>query len=261
MKNDSVLDENNIMSKFRISEKKETCDIHGEFISKSMFNGKYRTKCPTCSDIESKKKEAEEAAIEEAKRQENWKRKLSRAAIPLRFTEKTLDVYKVENNQQENAFDFAKKFALDFCDGSLNGRSAIFSGGVGTGKTHLSVAIAIEGMNAGRSALFTSVQRIVRDVKSTFKSDCELSENEIIDQLVYPELLIIDEVGVQFGSEFERNVIFDVINQRYENRKSTLFLTNLGAEELKNVLGVRVLDRIKEDGGKFIVFSWESHRI
>lgn len=240
--------------------RRDVCEKHGPFESRGVFNGRIWTKCPQCSADEKAEQQRrdEQKAIEE--QDARWRKQLSRADIPPRFVDRSLDNYIAKNDGQEYALDFARRFAADLCNDSLRGRSAIFSGGIGTGKTHLSVAIALAGMKAGKSAMFTTIQRITRDVKSTFKRDSELSENDIIESLIYPNLLIIDEIGVQFDSKFEHNLIFDVINSRYEKRLSTILLTNLSPAEFKNVIGDRVFDRLREDGGQCVSFGWDSYR-
>lgn len=71
---------------------------------------------------------------------------------------------------------------------------------------------------------------------------------------------MLDEVGVQFGSETEKLMLFDVLNERYEERRSTILLSNLDLNGVKGFLGERVFDRIREDGGQYIPFDWESFR-
>lgn len=87
---------------------------------------------------------------------------------------------------------------------------------------------------------------------------------------MFPDLLILDEVGVQFGSDTERLLLFDILNERYERRRPTILMSNLAlddAEEggrvvpgIKSYLGERVFDRLREDGGQSVVFDWPSHR-
>ena len=66
--------------------------------------------------------------------------------------------------------------------------------------------------------------------------------------------------SVQFGSDAEKLLLFDVLNERYERRKPTLMLSNLTAQEVAAYLGERVMDRLREDGGEVVVFDWASHR-
>jgi DNA replication protein DnaC len=78
--------------------------------------------------------------------------------------------------------------------------------------------------------------------------------------MVFPDLLILDEVGVQFGSDTEKLLLFDVLNERYEQRKPTLLLSNLALDGVKAFLGERIYDRLREDGAEAVVFDWDSWR-
>lgn len=122
----------------------------------------------------------------------------------------------------------------------------------------------------GAAVLFTTVMRAVRRIKDTWTRDSRKSESEAIAELVFPDLLILDEVGTQFGSDTERLILFDILNERYERRRPTILMSNLAlddAEEggrvvpgIKSCLGERVFDRLREDGGQSVVFDWPSHR-
>ena len=61
-------------------------------------------------------------------------------------------------------------------------------------------------------------------------------------------------------SDFEKQILFDVLNERYEKRKPCILLSNIAPSELSGYLGERVADRLREDGGKLIAFDWESYR-
>ena len=65
---------------------------------------------------------------------------------------------------------------------------------------------------------------------------------------------------MQFGSEFEKQILFDVLNERYEKLKPSILLSNIPREQLGEYLGERVTDRLRENGGKMIPFDWDSHR-
>jgi len=204
--------------------------------------------------------EQEEIRKNAAVRQQAWLRKIGNSGIPSRFSDRTLESYRVENDSQKNALQFALHYAENFDQFKKIGCSAIFSGGVGTGKTHLAVGIAINIMSKGNTVLFTSIPIIMRKVKECFNKNAALSERETLELFIFPDLLIIDEIGIQSGSDFEMNFIFEVINSRYGNRLPTLFLTNLTEDEVKLALGVRIFDRLKEDGGVCISLNCESWR-
>ena len=75
-----------------------------------------------------------------------------------------------------------------------------------------------------------------------------------------PDLLVLDEVGVQFGSRTEENLIFTLMNKRYEDLKPTLVISNELEDGLETYLGPRTFDRLKDGGGLIIPFPWESYR-
>ena len=102
----------------------------------------------------------------------------------------------------------------------------MFCGGVGAGKTHLAVGIAHRLMEQGRIAVFTSVINAIRRVKDTYRRDSGQSEAQVVAGFIRPDLLILDEVGVQFGSETEKMILFEIINGRYEQLKPTIVISN-----------------------------------
>lgn len=235
------------------------CNQHGEFISKNIFRETW-TKCPQCAADQQATEQREALEREAIVKHKEWQRKLGEAAIPERFRNRTLHTYRATNEGQKRALAFAAAYAANFDEVLKTGRSAIFCGMPGTGKTHLAIGIALSVMLTGKLAMFTTAARAIRRVKDSWSKDSSETEGAVIRLLVQPDLLILDEIGVQFGSEFEKNLLFDIMNERYEKHRPTLLLSNLAAKEIKAFLGERVYDRLKEDGGQAIVFNWESQR-
>lgn len=237
------------------------CEKHGEYdVKEVVFLGRKiaRTSCQACIDEQeaaSKREELDRVRTAEIQR---WESRIGTACIPDRFRDKTLDSYIADSDGKRKARDFAKRYAEEF-DG-ISGKCAVFLGKPGTGKTHLSIGIALSVMRQGYTAMFMTVMRVIRRIKDTWGRGSEMSETEAIQSLVFPDLLILDEIGVQFGSDTEKMLLFEVINERYELRKPTLLLSNLSLDEVKAYLGERVFDRLREDGGEVIVFDWESQR-
>lgn len=247
---------------FSGAKEARTCDTHGVFTSTYLRVPKIWTGCPTCSRLKAEQDDRKGRAKAEAEAsQRRWHERIGFSGIPERFQDRTLESFIAETERQHSALAFAKAYADDFARIRRTGRSAIFLGKPGTGKTHLACGIALQAMQQdGARVLFMTVQRAIRSVKDTYAKGSEVSESEAIERLVAPDLLILDEVGVQFGSDFERNTLFDVLNERYEKRKPSIFLSNLTKDELAAFLGERVMDRLREDGGAVIAFTWDSHR-
>lgn len=183
-----------------------------------------------------------------------------RAAIPPRFATRTLSNFKPQCDKSDVALRTAKSYAESFATVLENGQSLIFVGNVGSGKTHLASGIAHEILRQGYSALFSTVLSAVRTVKDTYRRDSIKTESEAIMDLVKPDLLVLDEVGVQFGSDTEKLILFEIINGRYEHMRPTILLSNLDIKGLTEYLGERVIDRLREGGGRPIIFNWASYR-
>lgn len=246
----------------RKPDEQRQCDTHGEYTSKNIL-GDHWSGCPVCTEerqkIEEEQKKKEAIEQERKRRELRWKAKLGGAAIPERFRDRTLESYKAETPGQEKALAFATEYAENFEQVMETGRCAIFVGKPGTGKTHLAIGIALHIMKQDRSPVFVTVQRLIRRVKDSWNTQGE-TESQVVDAYASPDLLILDEVGVQFGSDFEKQILFDVLNERYEKRRPAILLSNIPGNELGGYLGERVTDRLREDGGKMIGFDWDSYR-
>lgn len=235
------------------------CQSHGQYEALEMRPGIW-TKCPACGQAEEDEYRRSEIEREQREREQRWARQVEASGIPERFRTATLESYRADGPGQEKALAFARSYASQFASAMISGRSCMFVGRPGTGKTHLAVGIAQELMKEGRTCSFTTVQRLVRRVKATWSRPAPETETEAIKSATRPDLLILDEVGVQTGSDYETNLLFDVLNERYEARRATILISNLAHAQIQEVLGERIVDRLREDGGRVIVFDWASHR-
>lgn len=249
------------------------CPTHGA-VEVKIFdvsgNGWNEPECQKCKELAESEK-AEQAALDKKVRLANARRKqiektLGDSGIPKRFLNKSFNDFVPENDTAKNRRDVCYDYAFNFPENRKAGRSLIFCGTTGTGKSHLSCAIAnyiIENHsieNRGCTAVFMKVSKAIRKVKETYSRDSKMSEQEAINWFRTPDLLILDEVGVQFGTEAEKYILFEIINERYENMLPTILLSNLALKGIIEYVGERVVDRMKEGGGNVLIFDWKSHR-
>ncbi|MGE4043349.1 MAG: ATP-binding protein [Acetobacteraceae bacterium] len=221
--------------------------------------------CPICKQ-ERKEQQAREHAERAARMEEERKKRaienrLGRADIPPRFAEKRFDAFRPKTAEEERALLACREYARDFRERLSIGQCMILCGVPGTGKTHLACAVLNEvAVNASANALYLSFAKAIRSVKQTYSRESSITEQEAIDALVKPDLLVLDEVGVQFGSDAEKMIGFEIINSRYEAMKPTIIVSNLSGKQLIECLGDRVVDRLRENGGKMLMFTGESRR-
>lgn len=74
------------------------------------------------------------------------------------------------------------------------------------------------------------------------------------------DLLILDEIGAQLGTDWERLMLFKIINERYKQVLPTILISNLDRGQLSDYLGARIVDRMSEGGGTTLTLDWESYR-
>lgn len=232
------------------------CEQHGEYESVKI-TPRYWSKCPVCSREESERREAEGKRLRDA---DELERRFRLSGLPPRFAGKTFDAYVAETDAQRRALEVAEAYARSFPVSHESGACLAFCGRAGTGKTHLAAAIADEVIRAGYWVKFVGVMQAIRSVKETFRKDSERSEKEALEEFLKYHLLILDEVGVQFGSDTEKLILFEIINTRYERLLPTIVISNLAKEGLEEYLGERAFDRLRENGGRLVVFDWDSHR-
>lgn len=238
------------------------CKQHGAYAARLIvFAGKeLGGGCPTCMTERDAKEEAHRQRMQADAERRSIESLFQRSGIPPRFQQRTLANYVAQSDGQKAALRKAQAYVDGWTEVLDRGTCLIFAGNAGTGKTHLACAIANALIARSVSALFTTVSDAMRAIKRSYDPSSQVSEGQAINTFVYPKLLILDEVGGSKGTEHELQLMFDIINKRYENSRPTIILTNLDAVALREHLGERVTDRLREGGGKLIPFTWESHR-
>lgn len=249
------------MDAFNANEKRE-CANHGPYQARviQVAGRTIVSPCPGCS-AEQQAKEADR----DRKQQEDAKRRriemlTQRAGIPPRFQASSFDNYTTQNEGQAKALHTARSYAEDWPERLRKGTCLIFSGKPGTGKTHLAIAIAHAVLAAGHSAQFITISDAMRSIKQTYGKEAVRSEADAIQELIEPRLLILDECGMDYGTDHSKTLIFDVLNKRYEQIRPTIILTNLDAPALREYFGDRIMDRLRDGGGRLTSFTWESGR-
>lgn len=179
-------------------------------------------------------------------------------AIPPRFRGKTIDSFKADTPEQVRAKKVFADYAKNMERYVKQGRSLVMTGRPGTGKTHLACGLLEAAKEVGLSGLFTSVGKIVRNVRSTWRGNG--SEEQAIQSYIDVDLLVVDEVGVQAGSDNEQQILFAVLNGRYEEMKPTIVISNLDLVGVQKFIGERAFDRLRENGGQALCFNWDSCR-
>ncbi len=134
-------------------------------------------------------------------------------------------------------FAYCKSYADDF---DLNSPSLLFRGATGTGKTHVSLAIARCVINAGLGVIYGPVQKLLHQIE---KEHFGRANGNSQDMMIECDLLILDDLGSEFSSPFYTSCLYNLINSRMLDGRPTIISTNLNQNELERY-GEQITSRI-----------------
>lgn len=170
-----------------------------------------------------------------------------------------LDLYEGDDIKlMEKNVETAKSYAKNFAKRRGN---LLLIGGTGTGKTHISTAIAAEIIHQGFDVIYDSTQNVIADFESDrFKSGYGQHES-VSDKYLECDLLILDDLGTEFMNQFTVSCLYNLINTRQNKGLATIISTNLSAKELAGKYEGRIYSRIVGCDYTVLFFSGKDRRI
>jgi len=241
----------------------EHCRIHGSYIATKMPNGKW-SDCPDCIEEEKDlQRQAEQRARAGQANAGRLEKLREGSLIPRRFQSRTLEGFKTDSRRDKAfALTACQRYVERFDERLEQGGGMVLTGSVGAGKSHLAYAIGNALLERGHRVMGIDVYELIDLIKErAFSREKGASEREAIKAFVAGlDLLILDEIGAQLGTEWERLMLFKIINERYKAQLPTILISNIDAGALSDYLGERILDRMTEGGGMTLTLDWESYR-
>jgi DNA replication protein DnaC len=184
-----------------------------------------------------------------------FKRRLREAKFPLLKTFETFDF--------DATPDLDRRFIHELATGQYirEYRNVIFLGKSGTGKTHLSTALAVEACKQGVRTRFITCCGLANELIEA-RHGRELSR--VIQRYARYGLLVLDELGYVPLSKEGADLLFQVFAERHE-KGSVIITTNLGFADWTQVftdanLTAALLDRLTHRA-HILNCTWESYRL
>jgi DNA replication protein DnaC len=179
--------------------------------------------------------------------------RLHAAAIPERYRDHTL----------ENFFDNtltltrAKATAREFVDAYPAVEAGLLLvGPSGRGKTHLACAILAELVaSKGVTGLYADFSDLLLKIQTTFRPDADFSKESVLTPYAEVELLVLDELGASKPHPWVLDVLYNLLNTRYNRKKLLVATSNFEdeidpssgeRERLEDRIGYRIRSRLYE---------------
>lgn len=137
---------------------------------------------------------------------------------------------------KKTCWDYANRFTTD-------SPNLLFQGGVGLGKTHLSLAIAGKVISKGYGVIYGSAQNFFNSIEAEHFGRGD-DKQYTLNLLKSCDLLILDDLGTEFITPFTTAALYDIINTRLLRRRPTIISTNLNIEGLRRKYDDRVTSRL-----------------
>ena len=133
-----------------------------------------------------------------------------------------------------------QEYALNF---RKDGKSMLFYGSVGTGKTFLSNCIAKELLDKGFSVIYFTSFQLFELLSGAISGGSE-NFRQAYEPLLESDLLILDDMGTELSNTFTVSKLFQILNERMLAGKSTIISTNLSLQDFRDIYSERVFSRI-----------------
>lgn len=145
------------------------------------------------------------------------------------------------NNQKQ--IKYCRNYATKFDDLFERGQGLLLYGPPGTGKSYLTDCIANHLLDSGKRVKVLSTISIVGR-SAIYKGD---EYDEYVDEIVEPDLLIVDDLGAERNTDFALERVHDMIDYRTGSGKPIIVTTNYSLKQMKeetDIRKVRTFDRI-----------------
>jgi len=170
---------------------------------------------------------------------------------------KSLEDYDYSQIKFPDNIQLAELESLSFLDKKEN---LILYGAVGTGKTHLSVALGVKAISLGKKAVFYRVHDLINQLES----DDERKVARVHKRINQADLLLLDEWGYLPLHQEGARLLFDIISTCYET-KSVIITTNIEFGRWKGFLfdeklTAAIVDRLVHHS-HMLIFTGKSYRM
>ncbi len=166
------------------------------------------------------------------------------------FYECRFENFKLDESNRK-VYDLALKYCENWETMKRENVGFLFYGRPGVGKSYLSFCIANRLLEKLVPVIAMSTIDIINKIFDGYGKHGAMGEKEVIDSLVNADLLVLDDLGAEYGKEKSKQIIYSILDKRSRLGLPTIVTTNVEPDSLRKKLmqadGVnRIEDRLFE---------------
>lgn len=143
--------------------------------------------------------------------------------VPLRYLNASIDTLPQEHLDIISKYNFKQDILL--------------LGKTGTGKTYTAMSLINNAIAINKTCFYIQFYSL---------TNLQIKEYELFKRCKGVDLLVIDEFGIN-DSDFKSNMLFEIVNERYNNMLPTVIISNLSLPRIKELASDALLSRLRED--------------
>lgn len=205
-----------------------------------------RTRCPDCHGTGFEVDTTAEDGISRARRcqcsgLDRLDQRLKASRVPRRYRECSFESYDDLNPSLRLAKVQVSRFVEEY---PIHDFGILLLGGCGVGKTHLATA-ALSSLirEKGVRGLFYDFRDLLKEIQASYNSVSGTTERGILQPIFGVDVLVLDDLGATKMTDWVRDTLSHIINNRYNERRVTIFTSNLEDEETAKPSEERLRDR------------------
>lgn len=161
-----------------------------------------------------------------------------------RFSNRTFGNF--DTRRDPTAYKSCRKYAENEDLFSIKKNSLLLLGGVGSGKTHLAAAISNDLIDRGIPVLFGTFGEHLEHIREEFD---RTGQKKYLSMMKNTPMLVIDDLGKERRTDWTSQILFDVINYRYEHLLPVIITTNMNLDGIAKHIGSAIFSRLYEMSG------------
>jgi DNA replication protein DnaC len=172
----------------------------------------------------------------------------STSKIPLKYRGMDFEDFKTDTPEREKVFNKVQGYFNDAAKNFLIGKNLILTGNFGTGKTLLMSILSnrLTSDYAFRVCYINAVD-LINEIKDSFNTSTKITTKDVLNRYIKADFLFIDDIDKLNVTEYVRELMYSIINVRYENESPIIISSNNSIEVLdEKFFGEAVVSRLLE---------------